>query len=66
MNTHILTCKIIERGISFDNIAVSIGLNTYTLCRKLHNYEKITIGEALKLKDILELTNNEAYEIFLN
>jgi hypothetical protein len=34
--------------------------------RKLNNFDKITIGEATKLKEFLRMTSEEASDIFLS
>ena len=57
--------KIVERGINVETLAVMIGIDRSSLYRKLNNAEKITIGEASKMKEALEMTDDEAYDIFL-
>lgn len=66
MNTSLLTEKVLEKGIEFSRIATLLGIDKMTLYRKLANYEPVTIREAEILKDILDLTNLEALEIFLD
>jgi plasmid maintenance system antidote protein VapI len=56
--------KMVEKGMNVEALAVEIGVDRATLYRKLRSYEKITIGEALKIKSALDLTNEEASEIF--
>ena len=53
-----LIFKIFEKGLNID-MATEI-------CKKLCMNEPMTIGDALKLKELLELTNTEAIEIFLS
>lgn len=65
MNVGLLIEKILEKGMEFSKIARLLGIDKMTLYRKLANYEPITIREAEILKDILDLTNMEALEIFL-
>lgn len=65
MNNGLLVDKILEKGIDLSKIARLLGIDKMTLYRKLTNYEPITIREAEILKDILDLTNLEALEIFL-
>lgn len=65
MNTRKLKGKIVERGLSVDKLANAIGIDTATMYRKLNNFEKFTIGDAHKIKDVLNLTDSEAYDIFL-
>ncbi len=65
MNVAKLKGKIIERRMNVEGLAIKIGVDRSSLYRKLNNAEKITIGEASKMKDVLEMTDAEAYEIFL-
>lgn len=65
MNVNKLKGKIVEKGMNVESLADVIGINRSSLYRKLNNAEKITIGEALKMKEALELSESEACEIFL-
>lgn len=65
MNMLKLKAKIVEKGINVETVADRIGVDRSSLYRKLNNFEKITIGEAGKLKEVLDMTNEEASEIFL-
>lgn len=65
MNTNLLTEKVLEKGMEFSKVARLLGIDKMTLYRKLANYESFTIREAEILKDLLDLTNLEALEIFL-
>lgn len=65
MNINKLKGKIVERGMNIETLAERIGINRASLYRKLNDSEKITIGEASKMKEALEMNNEEAYEIFL-
>lgn len=65
MNVNKLKGKIVENGMNIEELAVAIGLDRSSLYRKLNNAEKITIGEAVKIKDALSLDDNDAYDIFL-
>jgi plasmid maintenance system antidote protein VapI len=65
MNINKLKGKIVERGMNVEALAECIGINRASLYRKLNDAEKITIGEAAKMKDALEMSDDEAYEIFL-
>jgi plasmid maintenance system antidote protein VapI len=56
--------KIVEKGMNVETVAKRIGIERSSMYRKLNNFEKITIGEARKLKDVLELSNEEASAIF--
>lgn len=66
MNLRKLRAKFVEQDVNVEVIAEIIGIDRSTMYRKLNNFEKITIGEAKKLKEALSLTDEEANEIFLN
>ena len=66
MNINKLKAKIVERGLNTERLAVLIDVDRSTLYRKLNNSEKITIGEATRIKSALEMTNEEASDIFFN
>ena len=65
MKLNKLKSKIVEKGMNVETLAEKIGVDRTTLYRKLNNFDKITIGEANRIKAILELTNEEASSIFL-
>ena len=65
MNVNMLKGKITEKGLNVEMLANQIGINRASMYRKLGNAEKITIGEARKIKAALNLTADEATEIFL-
>ena len=65
MDINKLKGKIIEKNMNVEQLASAIGVHPSSLYRKLNNYEKITIGDALKMKEVLSLNDNEAYQIFL-
>ena len=65
MHINKLKGKIVERGMNIEGLAEMIGIDRSSLYRKLNNSEKITIGEAVKMKDALELSDDEAFNIFL-
>lgn len=65
MNMHKLRAKIVERDMNVEELAEIIGMTGTTLYRKLRAPLKITIGEAIQMKDVLKLTDEEALEIFL-
>lgn len=66
MNVNKLKGKIVSNGMNVGELAEVIGIDKSSLYRKLNNFEKITIGEALKMKDALSMNNDEACEIFLS
>ena len=66
MNVNKLKGKIVEKDMTVERLAALIGINRASLYRKLNNCEKITIGEAIKIKEVLEMNNEEAFEIFLS
>lgn len=65
MNMKKLKGKIIEQGMSVDEVAKLIGISGPTLYSRLRCPMKMTIGEAIRIKDVLGLTDSEALDIFL-
>lgn len=66
MNINKLKGKIVEREMNVEQLAAAIGTERSTLYRKLNDAEKITIGEAVRMKEVLRLSDDEACEIFLS
>ena len=66
MKLNKLKARIIEKGMSVEMLADAIGKERSTLYRKLNNFEKITIGEAAKIKMVLEMSDADAIDIFLS
>lgn len=64
MNVNKLKGKMVERGLNVEKFAELIGVERSSMYRKLNNAEKITIGEANRMRDALSLTNEEATAIF--
>ena len=65
MNLNKLKGKIVEKGMNVEMLAEQIGVERSSMYRKLNNFEKITIGEAKKITDVLDLSKEEASFIFL-
>lgn len=57
--------KIVENDMNVEMLADALGIDRSSLYRKLNNAEKITVGEAAKMKEILSLSDADAYDIFL-
>lgn len=71
MNINKLKGKIVENGMNREQLADAMKIDRSTLYRKMSPdkdkapEDKITIGDAVKMKKILNLTDTEAFEIFL-
>ena len=65
MNLNKLKGKIIEKGMNVETLAELIDIDRSSMYRKLNNFEKITIGEAKKIKAVLDLSDEDATDIFL-
>lgn len=65
MDLDLLIDKVAEKGMDSYRLSKWLGVDRMAIYRKLSGYEPITIREAEILKDILDLTNLEALEIFL-
>jgi predicted transcriptional regulator len=66
MNVNKLKGKMVEKNMNVETLASQINIDRSSLYRKLNNAEKITIGEAMKMKEVLEMSSSEACEIFLH
>lgn len=60
-----LQTVIMNNGFTLNDISDFLGLTRVVTHRKLSNIKLLTIGEAILLKEFLELTNDEASSIFL-
>lgn len=56
--------KMVEKGMNVESLASAMDIDRATLYRKLNDSEKFTVGEVVKINDALELTKEEAYDIF--
>lgn len=65
MDLNKLKGKIVEKGWNVETLAEHIGVDRSSMYRKLNKFEKITIGEAQKIRIALNLSNEEASSIFL-
>lgn len=65
MDLNKLKGKIVEKGWNVEKLAEHIGVDRSSMYRKLNNFEKITIGEARKITEALNLSSEEATYIFL-
>lgn len=67
VNVNKLKGKIVERGMSVEELANKIGVDKSTLYRKLNQSgETFTIREANLICEILELNGDEATAIFFS
>ena len=67
MKINKLKAKVVEKEMNIEMLAKKLGINQSSLYRKLNNAgEKITIGEAVKIKNILDIKDEEAIDIFLS
>lgn len=67
VNINKLRGKIVERGITIEQLANQIGVDRSTLYRKMNNEgESFTIKEANMICKALKLTGQEATAIFFS
>ena len=64
MDVQKLKHKMAEKGLNVEILATIIGVDRSTMYRKLNEGGKITVSDALKIKSALELTCDEATDIF--
>lgn len=65
MNIRKLKASLVEQDISVEQLADHMECHVTTMYRKLNNPETITIGEAIKIKDFVHLSDDDAVAIFL-
>ncbi len=65
LNTHMLKAKIMENGLTCEQLAQRIGMNSASLSRKMNKRTEFSIGEMQQITQELHLTNEEAVRIFL-
>lgn len=67
INVNKLKGKIVENGMSVAGLAERMGIDRATLYRKISNDgENMTISEAEKISNILNLTMEEVNSIFFS
>lgn len=66
MNINMLKGKIVANGMNVEQLATAINVDRSSLYRKFNNADKITIGEALRIKEVLKISDTEAIQIFLS
>lgn len=66
MNANKLKGKIIEKGLNVAKTADLIGIHKSSFYRKMNGFDTFTVTEASELKDILDLSNLDALDIFLS
>lgn len=64
VNTELLRKKIEEAGASVSGVAAKMGIDRATLYRRMSDAQSFTIGEAIRIANILNLTHDEASLIF--
>ncbi|MDI9412759.1 MAG: helix-turn-helix transcriptional regulator [Bacillota bacterium] len=66
ININKLKGIIVEKGLNIEKVAHGIGMTPATLYRRFQDPSQFTIREVLVLSDFLELTAQEAIEIFFS
>lgn len=66
MNATKLKSKLKEKGFSISTIAILIGVHNSLLSKKINGYEPMTVYEAMCMKEVLNLSNEEALDIFFS
>lgn len=59
-----LKAKIVERGMSIGEFASCLGVDRSSVYRMMSNPKRITIDKAVRIKEALKMTNEEAVAIF--
>lgn len=63
MNVRKLKAKLVECGISVEQIATKMAMNKATFYRKMQE-ESFTVKQAIQIADYLDLSHNEIMAIF--
>ena len=61
-----LKAKMIENGVSVEELAKTLTISKSTFYRKLNNGEDFTVGETVKIAKKLNLSADEVSKIFLS
>lgn len=66
INTLKLKAKLKEKNMTQEELATKIGINASTLNQKINNTigETLTIEEATKMSEILDISREERIDIF--
>jgi len=65
MNVPKLRGLMTEKQINVETLAELVSIDRSSMYRKLNNADKITIGEAMRIKQALKMSDELAIEIFL-
>ena len=65
MNINKLKGKMVENEINVEMLANYMECHPSSLYRKFENPDKITIGDAAKIRKFVPMTDADAYDIFL-
>lgn len=64
INTTLLRQKIDESGYKLTYLAEKCGLTYYGLMKKVNNETEFKVSEIMRLKELLNLTDEDATDIF--
>lgn len=64
MKPNELKAEIVRNGLVIETFADKVGIGRTTLWRRLKNPDEFTLGEILKMADVLNLPKNRITEIF--
>ena len=65
INTAKVKGRIVEKGLTIQNISPKIGCTPYTLGQKIANETPMTLEEAISLSKVLNIEEYEFAEFFL-
>lgn len=65
LNTREIMARMMKLGLSQPDVANALGINVATFNVKLHGKRRIYLDEAIKLRDVLQVTTpEECKELF--
>jgi transcriptional regulator with XRE-family HTH domain len=65
VDSNLLKGSIIAKGMTQYQAAKQFGMSQNSLSRKMLNKRDFTLGETLRIKEVLDLTDRQYFDIFL-
>ena len=66
MNSKLLKTKLFEKGMSYEDCSLKLGISKTNFSTKINDINKFRISEVIKLSNLLCLSKEEKHEIFLS
>ena len=66
MNSKLLKVKLFEKGMSYEDCSIKLGISKTAFSTKVNDINKFKVNEVNRLSELLMLTRDEKCDIFLN